>query len=256
MGEVWRAEHESLARPAAVKLLRAEANDQAGLQERFEREARTIAALRHPNIIQLFDFGKMDQDYYMVMEYIDGESLAARIKREPVPFENAVHVLREIGAALDYAHAQGIVHRDVKPSNIMLRNTGEAILMDFGIAKSNVDGGLTKAGGIVGTLHYMAPEQIMGAKDVDGRADIYALGVVAFEVLTGTLPFSGDNPGVVLMGHLQRPIPDPRSIRATLPAWVMAALQRALAKKPEDRFATAAEFVAALASDSKENGMP
>lgn len=252
MGEVWRGKHDALERPVAVKLLPGDSNDESGLRERFEREARTVATLRHPNIVQLYDFGQSDQDYYMVMEYIDGESLSAIIKRSgALPFNKAMQIIRQIAAALDHAHEQGIIHRDVKPSNIMIRHTGEAILMDFGIAKSNTEGGLTKAGGIVGTIHYMAPEQIMGAKDVDLRADIYSLGVVVFEMLTGQLPFSGDNPGVVLMGHLQRPVPDPRTIQPDLPASASAALLIALAKKPEERFARASDFANALEPHSQ-----
>lgn len=256
MAEVYRGIHPTLGRPVAIKVLPPKLATEADFRARFEREAQTIAALRHPNIVQLFDFGVADSLHYMVMEYIAGEDLAARIRRCGVmsPHE-AAGIARDIASALDYAHGQGIVHRDVKPSNVMIQPTTgtglderreRAILTDFGIAKLVTGStGLTKTG-MMGTLDYIAPEQIRASKEVDGRADLYALGVIIFQMLTGRLPFEGDNPGAVLLAHLQHPAPDPRATVADIPAGLSFVVRRALEKEPVLRYQTGAELIEAM----------
>jgi tRNA A-37 threonylcarbamoyl transferase component Bud32 len=258
MGEIYKGEHTTLNRPVAIKLLPEHMADNADFRARFEREARMVAGLRHPNIVNVFDFGYTDTSYYMVMEYIDGQELRDYIRAAaPLPLDEVRALIRDIASALDYAHEQGLVHRDVKPSNVMLqpstisggKQTGKrAILMDFGIAKmTNGTTGRTTGVGVVGTLDYMAPEQIQAVAEIDGRADIYSLGVVLYEMVTGKLPFQADNVGQLLFAHLQQPAPDPRDLRPDLPVDFADAILRALAKSPDARWQTAAALAAALA---------
>jgi len=262
MAEVYRGVHPTLGRSVAIKVLPPRLAGDADFRHRFEREAQTIAALRHPNIVQVYDFGNMDGMHYMVMEYISGQDLATRIRSEGrLSLRDVRQIISDVAGALDYAHEQGVIHRDVKPSNVMLQPaTGSgttnirerAILTDFGIAKM-VGGntGLTKTG-MMGTLDYIAPEQIRASKEVDGRADVYALGVMAYQMLTGQLPFTGDNPGAILIAHMQQPAPDPRKLVPTLPASAAAAILQALAKEPEVRCQTAGAFASALEYDDHD----
>ncbi|MFN8421069.1 MAG: serine/threonine-protein kinase [Anaerolineae bacterium] len=259
MGEVYRGVQATLSRDVAIKVLPANKAISDEARTRFEREARTVAALHHPNIIRVFDYGQQFDEAYMVMELVEGQSLDTYIKQyAPLSLEVIRAVMNDLCSALDYAHEQGLVHRDVKPSNVMLqpvtaqahsgrRFDKRAILMDFGVARMITDTShLTESGVLVGTFDYMAPEQITGGREVDRRADIYALGVLLFQMLTGKLPFVGDNPGIIIFAHLQRPAPDPREINPAIPSHFSVAVQRALAKQPELRFATAGELADAL----------
>lgn len=259
MGEVYLGEHTSLKRQVAIKVLPRELAEKDEARTRFEREARIVAGFKHPNIVNLFDYGEHDGMFYMVMEFLSGQSLSDYIRgRGAMPQAEVYAILKDVAAALDYAHAQGLVHRDVKPSNIMLQPLKDsrfsAVLMDFGIAKIvSGSSGLTQTG-TMGTLDYMAPEQIMSAREVTQTADVYSLGILAFQMLTGELPFRGSNAGQVLYGHLQHPPPDPRYWVPDLPPMVAQALQKALAKTPEDRYQTAGELVAALAPNRDHAG--
>jgi serine/threonine-protein kinase len=255
MAEVYHGVHIRLGRAVAIKVLPAGLAGLADFRERFEREARAVAALRHTNIVQVYDFGDAEGIYYMVMEYIAGSDLAQLLaERGRLPLAQALPIVRDVAAALDYAHAQGLVHRDVKPSNVMLcsktaesKQKPEAILTDFGIAKIlSHSSGATRTGAMIGTLDYMAPEQIRDAGEVDARADVYALGVMLFQMLTGRLPFSGASPGVVVLAHLSEPPPDPRMLLPELPDRVAHAILRALAKDPAERYQTAGALIAAL----------
>lgn len=264
MAEVYHAQHITLKRPAAIKALSPTLALDDGFRRRFEREAQTVATLQHPNIVQVFDFGEAEGNFYMAMAYVPGETLAAYMSRNgKIPLEIALHPLRDIADALDYAHAQNIIHRDVKPSNVMLQPVSEgyelfpyrAILADFGLARLTTGAGANTHTGVVGTLSYIAPEQIANAKNIGRGVDIYALGVIAYQMLTRGVPFHGESIGEILIGHLQQAVPDPRLAVPELSPNAASAIVRALAKQPEDRFETAGEFINALGADSKASSM-
>jgi len=247
MGQVYRAHHTALKRTVAIKVLSESAIFEQEFRVRFEREARIIAGLRHPNIVELYDYGVNDTLYFMVMEFINGEDLSARLRAEgPLTVEQAVAVVRGIASALDHAHAQGLVHRDVKPANVMLRRPDDMpVLMDFGIARAqDTSSGLTQTG-LIGTLDYAAPEQITNSRTVDHRCDVYALGAMTYQMLTGEPPFHGGL-AQVLFAHLQQPPPDAAIKAPHVPAFLAQAIQRAMAKNPDDRFQSAGDFAAAL----------
>lgn len=256
MADVYKGRHATLPRPVAIKVLPPTFARDEDFIRRFEREAQTIALLRHPNIVGLYDFGVVEGTYYMVMEYIAGRDLGDVIRESaPMPLEQILAYVRDVAGALDYAHGQGVVHRDVKPSNVMLQPatagnghsvSERAILTDFGIAKMLTAATRLTQSGVVGTFDYIAPEQIRDEPTIDGRADVYSLGVMAFQMLTGKLPFSAAHPGAMLLAHLQQPAPDPRSLRPDLPHKVSAVVLRALEKQPRHRFDSAGEFAAAL----------
>jgi serine/threonine-protein kinase len=216
--------------------------------ERFLREIRTAARLSHPHILPLYDSGQAAGTLFYVMPLAEGESLRERLAREvQLPLEDALQIVREVAEALAYAHAQGIVHRDIKPENILISG-GHAVVADFGIAAvlgATGSGKLTGTGMAVGTPTYMSPEQAAGER-VDGRSDVYSLGCVLYELLTGTPPFTGPSVQAVVARHMADPVPSIRTVRATVPAALERAVLRALAKVPADRFATAWEFARAL----------
>jgi predicted Ser/Thr protein kinase len=219
--------------------------------QRFLREADTTTQLEHPNIVKMYGSGKRDRLYYMMMEFIDGKELKDHLReRGRLSLADLCDFLPGLAAALDYAHARGFVHRDIKPSNVMLclnpdQETYRAILMDFGVAKIQ-DAQTTLTGtDAVGTIDYMSPEQIQSARTVDHRADIYALGIILYETLTGERPFKGSS-AQVLFAHIQQPAPDPRKIVPEIPAHVAHAIVRAMAKDPDDRHQSAGELVEAL----------
>ncbi len=250
MAEVYRAEHPTQNRTVAIKVLLSNLAEDEIFRRRFMREAQMLSGLEHPHIVRLFDFGEENGLYYMVMEYLNGANLSAYLKQNGrMPLPVALPILRDVADALDYAHAAGLVHRDVKPSNVMLDtrdDSARAVLTDFGIAKvAHAHTNIT-ASAVLGTFDYIAPEQIQGAAEIDGRADIYALGVMSYQLLTGSLPFKRSGTGALLLAHMTAPPPDAREAIPSLPRHVATAIQRAMAKKPEDRFPTASEFVLAM----------
>ncbi len=241
MATVWRGVDERLGRRVAVKLLDRATADPTMLQ-RFDREARTAGGLTHPNIVAVYDVGTDSGGPYLVMELIDGTSVAALLAGGPLPIDQVVDVARQICDALAVAHAQGVVHRDIKPANILITTTGTVKVCDFGIARltHQEQTDLTAPHTAIGTSAYMAPEQASGAA-VDARTDLYALGCVMYAMLTGHPPFSGDNPLTVLWQHQHQPAPAVASRRADTPADLDALIARLLAKNPSDRPATATE---------------
>ncbi|MGD8361217.1 MAG: protein kinase [Gemmatimonadota bacterium] len=248
MATVYLAQDLKHNRKVAVKVLRPEVGHQLGV-DRFLREIRIAATLSHPNILPLFDSGDADGLLYYVMPYIEDNSLAERIEAQgALPVEEAVAILREIGEALARAHGGGVVHRDIKPQNILFES-GHVRVADFGLARAlTVAGGerLTRTGIAVGTPHYMSPEQGAGESSEDVRSDVYSLGCLAYELLVGTPPYTGSNAQAVVAGHLSKPVPSVRERRPEVPRGVEAAVQRALAKDPEDRFQTVVEMTEAL----------
>ena len=250
MSAVYKAEDPNLRRTVAVKLIHSHLSDDAQFVSRFEEEAAAVAQLRHPNIIQVFDFEHDGETYYMVMEFVPGETLQDRLKRlnaanQRLSAQDAAKFAAEVCDALDYAHKRGMIHRDIKPANIMLNVQGEAILMDFGIAK--IVGGKrhTATGAVVGTALYMSPEQIKG-EQIDPRVDIYAMGVTLFEMLSGRPPFEADSAMTTLMMHVNDPVPDLAALNPNVPPALVQVVGKALAKNRDNRFRTAAEFAAAL----------
>jgi hypothetical protein len=246
MGEVYQAEADG--RRVAVKIVPDDLAGEAEFLHWFRREAQALATLDHPNIVKFHEAGESAGVHYIVLDYIEGCELSRIIKTEQrLELSDARDLVADCAAALDYAHRRGLVHRDIKPSNIMVRRIGDerpqAVLMDFGVAKMRESQTALTSTGAVGTIQYMAPEQIRAAPTVDARADIYALGVTAYEMVTGVLPFRG-NAGQLVFAHLQEHPVDPRELVPGLPAPVAHAIMRALRKHPAERFQTALDFAA------------
>ena len=259
MATVFRAYQPSMDRHVAIKVIRSSILHDQGLRERFQREARLIARLEHPHLLPVYDFDGESDPPYIVMRYLEGGTLKQVQQRGGVPRDEILHVLRQLAGALDYAHRQGIVHRDLKPSNVMIDREGNAFLTDFGIARSaGKDKDLTGTGLMIGTPGYMAPEQARGDGQVDKAADIYSLGVLAFEALTGSPPYDHESGFEVILAHMNSPIPRASERNPEVPKAVDGVLARALAKKSADRFPTATEFVEALtrALKIKPGGAP
>lgn len=251
MGAVYLAREPSLDRAVAIKVLPPEASDSSG-RERFRREARIAAKLTHPNIVPLHTFGEADGMMYFVMGYVQGESLADRLRRDgQLSPDEARRLLAQIADALGYAHGQGIVHRDIKPDNILLDDSsGKPMLTDFGVAKASVGGEtLTAVGTALGTPHYMSPEQASGERDLDGRSDLYSLGVMGYQMLTGQLPFEGESFREIIVQHMTKEPTPIKSVAPGVPDDVALTLDRCLAKDAEDRWPDAATFKTQLALD-------
>ncbi|MET8797849.1 serine/threonine-protein kinase [Nocardia sp. NPDC004568] len=241
MGQVYRAYDTVTDRFVAVKVLPAHLSADAGYRERFRREAHAAARLREPHIVPIHDYGDIDGRLFLDMRLVDGEDLKTVLDRSGVlPAQAAVHLVDQVAAALDAAHAEGLVHRDVKPSNILLAERGFAYLIDFGIARSAADAGLTSTGVAVGTVAYMAPERLSTGR-ADQRADVYALACVLYECLTGTRPFEGDSLEQQIAGHLTMPPPGPSASRPPLRPFDEV-VERGMAKDPDRRYGTAGEL--------------
>jgi TolB-like protein/Flp pilus assembly protein TadD len=247
MATVFRAQDVKHDRPVAVKVLHPSLALSLG-PDRFLREIEIAARLQHPHIVPLYDSGRAGDLLYYVMPFVDGESLRQRIEREPrLPLDEALQIARAVAAALDYAHRHQVVHRDIKPENVMLHD-GEAVVTDFGIAKAVTAAAdrLTQTGSAVGTPAYMSPEQAGGEAELDGRSDIYSLGAMLFEMLTGTAPYTGPTVQAVMAKLFTQPVPSLRSLREGVPDWLEQAVRKALSKAPADRFPTATQFAQAL----------
>ncbi len=250
MATVYLARDVKHARNVALKVLRPELSASLGA-ERFLREIRVAANLQHPNILALYDSGDADGSLYYVMPFVEGESLRDRLERETqLTIPDALRIIREVSEALSYAHSQGVIHRDIKPENIMLMGD-HALVADFGIARAVEEAGedkLTQSGMAIGTPLYMSPEQATGVERLDGRSDIYSLGCMLYELLTGEPPYQGATPIALLAKHSMEAIPSSKILRNTIPDEVDAAIGKAMAKVPADRFQTALQLAEALGS--------
>jgi predicted Ser/Thr protein kinase len=256
MSSVYRARDRLLERTVALKLLHEHYSRDEDYVERFRREARAAAKLSHPNVVTVIDRGQADGRQFIVFEYIDGENLKQLVEREGrLPVRTALELGIEIGRALAYAHENGLVHRDVKPQNVLLRN-GDVKVTDFGIARSlDVKSGLTETGTVLGTSDYIAPEQASG-RPVGVHSDVYSLGIVIWELLAGTPPYTGESFLAVAMRHVNDPVPSISSVRPDVSARLESALRRAMAKEPADRFGSMNEFVAELQACLEGLGQP
>ncbi len=248
MSEVHRGKDVRLGRDVAVKVLRADLARDPQFQERFRREAQNAAALNHPAIVAVYDTGETRTDYgplpYIVMEYVDGRTLRDIVKSEgPLPAKRAMEVMADVCAALDFSHRHGIVHRDVKPANIMITKTGAVKVMDFGIARAVSDGqaAVTQTAAVIGTAQYLSPEQARG-EAVDARSDVYAAGCVLFELLTGEPPFTGDSPVAVAYQHVREDPRPPSALNNRVPPSLDAIVLKAMAKGPANRYQSSAEM--------------
>ncbi|MFZ0545367.1 MAG: serine/threonine-protein kinase [Candidatus Promineifilaceae bacterium] len=249
MAAVYKAYQARVRRYVAIKVLPEVLASDPSFIARFQREAFTIAQLEHPAILPVYDYGEADNITYIVMRYVDTGSLASRLKLGPLSYAEIKRLIRQVSEGLSYAHRQGVIHRDLKPDNIFLDSEGNALLGDFGIAHITEGTQELTGNAVIGTPSYMSPEQGRG-RGVDGRSDIYSLGIILFELFTGQVPYKADNPMGIVVKHITEPMPDPRTIKAEIPAEVAAVIMKATAKDPDDRYNTplalASELEAAL----------
>jgi serine/threonine protein kinase len=248
MAAVYKAYQPSMERYVALKILPGRLTNKLEFMGRFEQEAKILAQLQHPHILPVFDYGQADDHPYIAMPFLQSGDLTDVMMGRPLPLDQLRRIISQVGDALDYAHQRGLVHRDVKPSNVLLDERGNCLLTDFGIAKiieGEVPVNFTIEGAFIGTPAYMSPEQGAGQK-LDGRSDIYALGIMLYELATGRVPYRAETPLAVVMKHMSDPLPLPRKLNPALPEAVERVILKALAKQPEDRYATAGHMVQAL----------
>src|SRR5918998_837237 len=243
MSSVYRAFDPTLERRVAIKMMHRDISSDPAQLERFRREARAVAQLNHPHVVTVIDAGEDDGTPYIVFEYVEGETLKERIRRlGRLPIDEAIAYAIEIGRALECAHTHKLVHRDVKPQNVLIDRDGRAKVTDFGIARSLESQGLTATGRVLGTTDYVSPEQALG-HEVTGQSDIYSLGIVLYEMLTGETPFKADTQVAVAMKHVRDPLPDVQRRRPEISASLAAVVEHATAKETQNRYATVAEMV-------------
>src|SRR5262245_4242276 len=250
MGTVYRARDDILGEQVAVKLMRRELADDAASLDRFRREVKLARRISHKHVARVFDIGDHEREPFLVMEFVDGESLAQELRRGPVAIARVVEVAQALCAGLAAAHEAGVIHRDLKPENVLVGRDGRIVISDFGVARPRGSGATTEWGVVMGTPWYMAPEQLEGASDLDHRADLWALGVMLYEMLAGVRPFAGETMGAVALAQTRGPQFDLRALRADAPAALVAATLRCLERERERRFANAADVARAIAGTS------
>jgi eukaryotic-like serine/threonine-protein kinase len=245
-GHVYLVEHTITGRREAMKVLAAGSSDATEQAERFLREIRLQASLSHPNIAVVHTAFWVNDDLALVCEYLEGQSLQQLLAQQQLPQKQALDIVEQVLDALSHAHARGIIHRDISAGNIFLTASGIVKIIDFGLAKAATDLRLTREGSPIGAAHYMSPEQIRGAQDIDARTDIYSCGVVLYELLAGKKPFDGDNAFTIMKAHTEEPPTSPAAANPQVPAALSAIVLRALAKKPEERFQSADTLLQAI----------
>ena len=254
MSSVYKAYHASLDRYVALKVLHPAFRQDQTFISSFQREARVVARLEHPNIVPIYDYSEYESRPFLVMKYIEGDTLKARLNQGPLTSEEIEHVVNSVGSALAYAHKQGILHRDIKPSNVMIARDGAMYLADFGLASITEAGESTMSSdSIMGTPQYISPEQAMGRKDLDAGTDIYSFGVMLYEMVVGQVPFSADTPAPIIHDHIYTPLPLPRRVNPNVPESVQRVLLKALAKDRLDRYTAIEELMSAFKEAWKEN---
>lgn len=257
MATVYKAYHASLDRYVALKALHQAFNEDATFTARFQREARVVAKLEHPNIVPVYDYSEHDSRPYLVMKFIEGDTLKARFQKGALTSQEIEQVADSVGSALGYAHQQGVLHRDIKPSNVLLSNEGIMYLADFGLARIAQAGESTlSSDSIMGTPQYISPEQAMGKKDLDAGTDIYSFGVMLYEMVVGQVPFSADTPFSIIHDHIYTALPLPRDVNPNVPEPVQRVLLKALAKDRADRYDTVEDLVQAFKGAWSEAGVP
>ncbi len=257
MATVYKAYHASLDRYVALKVLHPAFHQDQTFTMRFQREARVVARLEHTNIVPIYDYAEHEGRPYLVMKYIEGDTLKARLNQGPLTSEEIERVVNSVGYALAYAHRQGILHRDIKPSNVMIASDGTMYLADFGLARIAEAGESTMSSdSIMGTPQYISPEQAMGKKDLDAGTDIYSFGVMLYEMVVGRVPFTADTPFSIIHDHIYTPLPLPMSVNPNVPESVQRVLLKALAKDRADRYANIEELIKAFRDAWTEAGVP
>jgi tRNA A-37 threonylcarbamoyl transferase component Bud32 len=257
MATVYKAYHASLDRYVALKVLHSAFHQDQTFTARFQREARVVAKLEHPNIVPVYDYSEHENRPYLVMKYIEGDTLKARFSAGPLSAAEIDKVITSVGSALAYAHKQGILHRDIKPSNVLLATDGVMYLADFGLARIAEAGESTlSSDSIMGTPQYISPEQAMGAKDLDAGTDIYSFGVMLYEMVVGQVPFSADTPFSIIHDHIYTPLPLPMAINPKVPEPVQRVLLKSLAKQRADRYESVDEMCIAFRNAWREAGVP
>jgi len=257
MATVYKAYHASLDRYVALKALHPAFNEDKTFAARFQREARVVAKLEHPNIVPVYDYAEHEGRPYLVMKYIEGDTLKARLNQGALNSEEINQIVDTVGSALAYAHKQGVLHRDIKPSNVLVAADGQMYLADFGLARIALSGESTlSTDSIMGTPQYISPEQAMGKKDLDARTDLYSFGVMLYEMVVGQVPFNGDTPFAVIHDHIYTPLPMPHTVNPTVPASVERVLLKSLAKERDDRYDDVSTLVQAFKDSWEEAGVP
>jgi len=254
MATVYLAHHEKLDRNVALKVMHPNLLEDPNFKARFEREAKIIAKLDHPNIVPIYDFSEHEGQPYLVMKVVEGQTLKRRLRGGALPLDEIKRIMRAVADALDYAHRQGVLHRDIKPSNILIDENGTPYLTDFGLARIARTGETTlSADMMLGTPYYVSPEQAQSDPNIDGRTDVYSLGVVLYELLVGRVPFMGDTAYATVHDHIYKEPPPPSTLNPDITPEVEAVVMRALAKNPAERYQTARELVEAFESALDES---
>jgi serine/threonine-protein kinase len=255
MATVYKAYQPTLDRYVAVKVLHPALKEDGNFRDRFEREAKLVARLRHQNIMAVYDYNTEGENPYLVMDFIEGDTLKARLKEGSLGIAMITHIVSSIGSALEYAHAQGLLHRDIKPSNIMIDHAGQVFLTDFGLARmAQASESTLSRDMMLGTPQYISPEQAMGDHNLDARTDIYSMGVVIYELVVGRVPYSADTPYAIVHDHIYTPLPLPTLVNPQVPEQIEAFLLKALAKDRRDRYGTIKESVMAFQTAVEQAG--